>query len=132
LGTEIATPDSIGAVQMWRLMVNGWFILSADLIAASMIAGICLSALAGNTVEWRLKSVARLAYPFVNPKKPLVSIACVTIAGPYLLVNEAIIAQQESDTGWTFTAIAVTFALLWCLASGILCLEFLWQLAHLS
>jgi hypothetical protein len=113
-------------------MVNGWFILTADLFAAAMIAGICLSALAGNTVEWRWKSVARLGYPFVDPDKPLASIACVSIAGPYLLVNEAVIAHQESDTGWAFTALALAFALFWCLASGILCLEFLWQLAHLS
>ncbi len=117
---------------MSRLMVNGWFILSAELFVAALIAGICLSAFVGNMMEWRWRSVARLGSPFLDPQKPLKSIGCVTTAGPYLLVSEAILAQKESDTGWPFTVMAVMFAMCWCLANGILFLEFLWQLTHLS
>ncbi len=116
---------------MSRLMVNGWFILTADLIVAALIAGVCLAALVGNTIEWHWQAVARLSSPFVDPNKPLASIGRVTVAGPYLLVNEAILAHQERDTGWLFTVCAFTFAIMWCLANGILCLEFLWQVTHL-
>jgi hypothetical protein len=106
--------------------------LSADLFAGALIAGACVSALAGNTVEWRWQAVARLGNPVIDPQKPFASLACVAVAGPYLLINEIILAHKERHVGWAFTICALFFASLWCLASGILCLEFLWQIAHLS
>ncbi len=111
-------------------MVNGWFILQADLLVSALIAGSCLSACAGNLLEWRWQAVARLDAPIIDPQKPLVSLTLLSLAGPYLLVNEAIIAHRQQNTGWLFTILAMTFATLWCLASGILCLEFLWQITH--
>jgi hypothetical protein len=115
---------------MSRLMVNGWFILLPVLITAALITGTCLSALIGNLFEWRWQTVARLGAPIIDPQKPIASIASVLGAGPYLLVNEAIMAHRERTTRWPFTICALIFASLWCLAIGILSLEFLWQITH--
>lgn len=115
---------------MSRLMVNGWFILHADLFVSALIAGTCLAAFVGNILEWRWQAVARLGTPIIDPQNPLASLTHLSIAGPYLLVNEAIIAHRERYTGWLFTFFALMFATLWCLAIGILCLEFLWQITH--
>jgi hypothetical protein len=114
-----------------RFMVNGWFILSSDQIATAFIAGTLLAALAGNGAQWRWNRVARLSKPFVDPQNPVSSILRVSIAGPYFLVNEALIAHQEMRSSRALFTGTLVFAILWCLASGILCLEFLWQINQL-
>ncbi len=111
-------------------MVNGWFILTIDLITSALIAGTILSALAGNFIEWRYKGIARLSEPVIDPQAPLASISRVMIAGPYLLINEAMIIRANHAGNWLLNAAVILFASLWCLSSGILCLEFLWQVTH--
>jgi hypothetical protein len=54
----------------------------------------------------------------------------VLFAGPYLLVGEASVAKQEGRSGLAVWFACILFACLWCLASGILCLEFIWQIAQ--
>ncbi|MGL4489775.1 MAG: DUF6949 family protein [Rhizobiaceae bacterium] len=117
---------------MSRLMVNGWLILSVDLLVLALTVGACVSLLAGNVVERQLATVARLSEPCIDHRNLVQSLARVCVAGPYMLVNEALIAHRQSDTGWSLTISTIIFAALWCLASGILSLEFVWQIAHLS
>lgn len=107
--------------------------MSIELLAGAFIAGTSLSAVAGNFAEGRAQVRARLDRPFVDNERIGLSLLRVLLAGPYLLVGEASVAREEGRCGIISWSVAILFAGLWCLASGILCLELLWQIAqHLS
>jgi hypothetical protein len=104
--------------------------MSVELLAGAFIAGTSLSAIAGNFVEGRAQLRARLDRPFVDSGQIVISLLRVLFAGPYLLVGEASVAKQEGRAGLAVWFACILFACLWCLASGILCLEFIWQIAQ--
>ena len=104
--------------------------MSAELFVAAFVAGLSFAATAGNLVEARVKSMARLDRPFVDSDRIGWSLLHVLLAGPYLLVGEAVCARDEGRAGQIAWSASVLFAALWCLASGILLLEMLWQIAQ--
>ena len=105
-------------------------LMSAELLVAAFVAGISLAATAGNLTEARTKSRARLDRPFVDSDRIGWSLLRVLLAGPYLLVGEASLAKEEGRAGRIAWSASILFASLWCLASGILLLEMLWQIAQ--
>ncbi len=105
-------------------------LMSAELLVAAFVAGISLAATAGNLTEARTKSRARLDRPFVDSDRIGWSLLRVLLAGPYLLVGEASLAKEERRAGRIAWSASILFASLWCLASGILLLEMLWQIAQ--
>lgn len=125
-----ARPKVVGSRAMSRVMVNGWFILSVLLVTEAFIAGTCVAALYGNYAEWLHSCSARLAIPFIDHKKPIATFLNILLGGPYLIISEAIQARHEQHVGHLTTFVVLFFASLWCLASGILCLEFLWQITQ--
>ncbi len=107
--------------------------MSVELLVGAFIAGTSLSAAAGNFAEGRAQVRARLDRPFIDSGRIGLSLLRVLFAGPYLLVGEAAVAKEEGRCGIIAWSAAILFAGLWCLASGILCLELLWQIAqHLN
>ncbi len=110
-------------------MLGVW--MSAELLAGAFVAGTSLSAAAGNFAEGRARVRARLDRPFVDSDRIGQSLLRILIAGPYLLVGEAFAALEEGRCGKPVWSLSIVFAGLWCLASGILCLELLWQIAQL-
>jgi hypothetical protein len=107
--------------------------MSVELLAGAFVAGTTLSAAAGNLIEARAQLRGRLDRPFVDSGQIAMSLLRVLFAGPYLLVGEASVARQEGRAGRAVWSASILFAGLWSLASGILCLEFIWQIAqHLS
>jgi hypothetical protein len=107
--------------------------MSIDLLVGAFVAGTSLSAVAGNLVEAKTQLRARLDRPFVDSDKIVLSLLRVLFAGPYLLVGEAEVAKEEGRAGLAVWSASILFAGLWCLASGILCLELIGQIAqHLN
>jgi hypothetical protein len=107
--------------------------MSAGLLVAAFVAGTSLAAMAGNLAEGRARMPARLVPPFVDSNRIGWSLMQVLFAGPYLLVGEVSAAWEQGRCGRFVWATSILFAALWCLASGILCLELLWQIAqHLT
>jgi hypothetical protein len=104
--------------------------MSVELLVGALIAGTSLSAVAGNLAEVRAGTPARLDRPFVDSDRIGLSLLRVLFAGPYLLVGEAALARHEGRCGPIAWSASILFAALWCLASGILCLEFIWQIAQ--
>jgi hypothetical protein len=104
--------------------------MSMELLTAAFVAGTSFSAAAGNFAEGRAKLPARLDRPFVEPERIGRSLLRLMCAGPYFLVGEAIAARSEGRCDGVLLIAAVGIAALWCLASGILGLELLWQIAQ--
>ncbi len=105
--------------------------MSIGLLVGAFVAGTSLAALAGNFAEGRARLPARLDRPFVDSNRIGWSLVQVLIAGPYLLVGEMSAACEEGRCSRFTWFTSILFAALWCLASGILCLELLWQIAQL-
>lgn len=100
------------------------------MLVGAFLAGISLSAMAGNLAEAKASMRARLDRPFVASDRIARSLLQVLVAGPYLLVGEASAAVEDGRVGRLTWLTAILFAALWCLASGILLLELLWQIAQ--
>ncbi len=124
---NIAAKTMLHCRGLW-LMVG--VLMRAELLVAAFVAGISLAATAGNLAEARAKSRARLDRPFVDSDRIGWSLLRVLLAGPYLLVAEASFAKDEGRVGLIAWSASILFASLWCLASGILLLEMLWQIAQ--
>ena len=105
--------------------------MGVELFITAFVTGIVFTALAGNYVESRACEPARLGVPFLSVDYPVSSLVRMLLAGPYFLVSEVIAAHREQAAGTALVVIAFTFAALWCLASGIICLEGMWQLSQL-
>lgn len=73
---------------------------------------------------------ARLDRPFVDSNRIAWSLVQIFFAGPYLLVGEVSAARDEGRCSLSTWFTSILFAALWCLASGILFLELLWQIAQ--
>ncbi|MGB8816303.1 MAG: hypothetical protein WCC66_00085 [Rhizobiaceae bacterium] len=97
--------------------------MSAELLMAAFVAGTALSATAGTLAESRMQASACLDRPFVDSQQILKSLGRVLLAGPYLLVGEAIAARAQARCSMPIWTITVLFAALWCLCIGILALE---------
>ncbi len=105
--------------------------MSGELFIAAFVTGTVFTALAGNYVESCAREPARMGVPFLNVDYPVMSLLRLLIAGPYFLVSEVIAAHRVQAVGLSMLVTAFTFAALWCLASGIICLEGMWQLSQL-
>lgn len=97
--------------------------MSAELLTVAFVTGTALSAMAGTLAESRMQASACLDRPFVNSQQILKSLARVLLAGPYLLVGEAIAARVQERCGPLVWTITILFAALWCLCLGIVALE---------
>lgn len=100
-------------------MVN----LGFELFVAAFIAGTALSAAAGTCAETLFGSLARLDRPFVDSNRIASSLARMLLAGPYLLVGEAVSSREEGHCGAGIVMAAILVASAWCLCLGIVVLE---------
>ncbi len=105
--------------------------MSAEIMIVAMITGIAFSGMAGTWLEAQTGETARLGLPFLRVEDPFGSLVRLISAGPYLLVSEVIAVHQHHRAGWDVVLTGFAFAIAWCLALGIICVEALWQVTQL-
>ena len=94
--------------------------MGMDMMFAALIAGAVLAGLAASALEWRRGPGLRLAFPWIDPDRPLRAFLVCLLAGPAALLNEARLVSRSDPVLACGIALA---ALVWCLTSGIVTLE---------
>ena len=105
--------------------------MSTEIVIVAMITGIAFSGMVGTWLEAQTGEPARLGIPFLRVEYPFRSLIRLISAGPYLLVSEVMAVHQQHSAGWGVVLTGFAFAIAWCLALGIICVEALWQLTQL-
>lgn len=104
-----------------------WLMCGLRMVALvlAFLTGTVMSALFGNFLEGKTRKLACLGEPFVTPDNIPLSLLHVILAGPYFLVGEALcLSSHGHGEVRLIKTVAIAFACLWSLASGILWLEF--------
>jgi len=96
---------------------------SPELLVFAFLVGLTASGLAGSLIEWRTKRPASFSPPLFAPERPLRSIALSTVAGPWMLVNDAMIARNDKSIGPFMCFSCFVTAGFWMLATGIVLLD---------
>jgi hypothetical protein len=96
---------------------------SPELFVFAFLIGLASSGLAGSLIEWRTHRPASFSPPLFMAERPLRSVALSTVAGPWMLVNDAIAARNNRSIGGFMYYSCFLTAGLWMLATGIVLLD---------
>ena len=97
----------------------------------AFLAGLTFAGLAGSTLELLFRRPVTLGMPFVSQDRILRSLGFTLLAGPLMLVNEALAAWRIGRIGLPLLALCTGAACMWVCAAGILILELAFCLAGL-
>jgi hypothetical protein len=91
------------------------------LAAAAFVlaAGLTFCGLVGATIELIAGRRLSLGEPFVSADNLSRSLVLVLLAGPFMTLNEAILAAKEERIGWAAFVGAVCFLTFWLAAVGV-------------
>lgn len=92
-------------------------------LAFALAVGLTIAGFAGSVMEIAVGARLRLAPPFVDRRRIALSLAASFAAGPYMLVNDALVARAARRIGGPALAACVAIALGWALATGIVATE---------
>lgn len=92
-------------------------------LAFALAVGLTVAGFAGSIMEIAAGTRLRLAPPFVDRQRIILSLAASFAAGPFMLVNDALDARAARRIGGPAFALCVVIALGWTLASGIVATE---------
>jgi hypothetical protein len=93
-----------------------------DALAATafvLAAGLTFCGLAGTAIELIAGRKLSLGEPFVSVDNLSRSLVLVLLAGPFMTLNEAILAAKRERIGWAAFAGVVCFLAFWLAAVGV-------------
>lgn len=99
-------------------------------LVLAFMTGTALSAMFGNVIEGHTGKPARFTAPSGSHHNIVKSLLMIAVAGPYMLVEEAIAVGASRGAKSVLVYIAMSFAALWSLAAGIVWLEFFFHVAQ--
>jgi hypothetical protein len=102
------------------------------LAAFVFLAGLTASGVAGTAIELIVGKRLCLGEPFVSEDSVSRSLVLVLLAGPYMLANDAIRANQERRIGIAGLAGIFAFCCAWLFATGVLILGVVSEFSVLS
>lgn len=92
-------------------------------LAFALAVGLTIAGFAGSVMEIAAGARLRLAPPFIDRRRIVLSLAASFAAGPFMLVNDALAARRACRIGGPALAVCVVIALGWTLATGIVATE---------
>ena len=90
------------------------------LVALAFLAGLTACGLAASAMEIVAGTRVSLGEPFVSSASLCRSAVLVLLAGPYMVANEALIANRRRDIGAAALVAILAFCCLWLFAAGVL------------
>ena len=93
-----------------------------DALAATafvFLVGLTLSGFGGTVIELVAGRRLSLRHPFVSAGDISRTIVLVLLAGPFMVMNEALAALEEQRAGIVLFAATLSFCCLWLLADGL-------------
>lgn len=87
--------------------------------AFAFLAGLTVCGLSGSVMEIIAGRRLSLREPFVSAAEICRSLVLVLLAGPFMTVNEALVAVAERRIGPLAFAGVISFCLAWLAATGI-------------
>ena len=102
------------------------------LAAMVFLAGLTTSGLAGTAIEMIAGKRLSLGKPFVSEDNVSRSLVLVLLAGPYMVANDAIRANQERRIGIAGLAGIFAFCCAWLFSTGVLILGVVSEFSALS
>lgn len=90
------------------------------LVAFAFLAGLTACGLAGTVMEAVAGVRLSLGEPFVSSASLCRSAVLVLLAGPYMVANEAIIANRRRHIGAEALVGIIAFCCIWLFAAGVL------------
>jgi hypothetical protein len=88
-------------------------------VACAVAAGLTFCGLLGSAIESMSGSRLSLGAPFVSSDNICRSLVLVLLAGPFMTLNEAVVAVREERIGQFGFAGVVGFCLAWAGAMGV-------------
>jgi hypothetical protein len=102
------------------------------LCAFVFLTGLTASGLAGTAIELIAGARLSLGEPFVSEKSISRSLVLVLLAGPYMVINDAILAVRQKRIGAAGLAGIVLVCGVWVCAAGVLILGAVSEFSTLS
>jgi membrane-bound metal-dependent hydrolase YbcI (DUF457 family) len=93
------------------------------LIAFAFPVGLTACGLAATALEMAGGRRLAFAEPYVSPRHMLRTLAAVAVAGPYMLMNDALAAHRARRISLVMLASCGCTALVWALALGFVLLS---------
>ncbi|MCO5164375.1 MAG: hypothetical protein M9939_25115 [Mesorhizobium sp.] len=90
--------------------------------AFALAVGLTIAGFAGSIMEIAAGARLRLAPPFVDRRRIVLSLAASAAAGPFL-VNDALDARAARRIGTPAFALLIAIAIGWTMATGIVATE---------
>lgn len=91
--------------------------------AFALAVGLTIAGFAGSIMEIAAGARLRLAPPFVDRRRIVLSLAASAAAGPFMLVNDALDARAARRIGTPAFALLIAIAIGWTMATGIVATE---------
>jgi hypothetical protein len=88
--------------------------------AFAFLAGLTACGLAATTMEIVAGVRLSLGEPFVSSTNLCRSAVLVLLAGPYMVANEALVANRRGDIDAMTLVVILAFCCLWLFAAGVL------------
>jgi len=102
------------------------------LCAFVFLTGLTASGLAGTAIELIAGTRLSLGEPFVSERNISRSLVLVLLAGPYMVINETILAARERRIGAVGLAGVAMICGVWVCAAGVLILGAVSEFSVLS
>lgn len=102
------------------------------LCAFVFLTGLTASGLAGTAIELIAGARLSLGEPFVSERNISRSLVLVLLAGPYMVINDAMLAVREKRIGAVGLAGVVMICGVWLCAAGVLILGAVSEFSVLS
>jgi hypothetical protein len=92
---------------------------SLAIAAFVLAAGLTFCGIAGTAIELIAGRKLSLGEPFVSVDNLSRSLVLVLLAGPFMTLNEAMLAAKQERIGWAAFAGVICFLAFWIAAMGV-------------
>jgi len=99
------------------------------LFGFAFLAGLTIAGLTGSAMELAAGTRLRLGAPFLDRRRIVLSMCASLAAGPFMLVNDALLARDERRIGGAALAVSLAVAMLWVMATGVVASELAFVIA---
>jgi len=93
------------------------------LIAFAFLSGLTVAGLSGSALELVCRTRLSLGAPFLDRRRIFLSMCASAAAGPFMLVNDALLARRERRIGAAAFGCSLAISALWLLATGVVASE---------
>jgi len=100
-------------------------------LAFVFAAGLTVCGIAGSLLQIATGTKLGFGPPFMRRERVAVSLATSVVAGPYMMLNDALMLRRVGRIGWRGVALFAALGTIWTMAVGVLAVEIMVLVAQL-